>query len=75
MARIRIKEGSCLIWHVGEWGKKITDEHHKQNTEIEIEFTDFRTKYSFKKGMLVSASVPRKSVPRKSVPRKSVPRK
>lgn len=59
MAKIKIKEGSCHVWHVGEPGKKITDKDHKRNTEIKIEFPDFRTKYSFKKGMLVSASVPR----------------
>ncbi len=60
MARIKIKEGSCHVWHVGSEKKRITDKKHKRHTEVKIEFTDFKTHYSFKKGMLVSASVPRK---------------
>ena len=54
MAKIKIKEGSCEIWHVGKPQKKLDDETHKPNSDtVQIHFTKTRQKYTFKKGVLV----------------------
>jgi len=56
MAKLKIREGSCEVWHVGASTNKLDDKTHKKGNEIKIWFTKQGTKYTFKDGMLIGMS-------------------
>ena len=57
MAEIKIKEGSCVVWHAGNPGKMINDKGHHAGTAIRIKFVDSGMKYTFVNGVLQGQAV------------------